>query len=740
MPDQNSSLQHLQSRLEQLSQQHALFAQEIRELKIQLAQFKNTEEISHENPPLNQDTAVQIQEKQVQEPQILVKTQETPTFKLPKKSIEKTQTSPPSLLPAFNLEKFIGENLINKIGILILIIGVAIGAKYSIEHQLLSPLTRILMGYLTGFVLLAVGFKLKEKYESYSAVLVSGSIAISYFITFFAYNFYHLLPQIPAFGVMVLLTVFAVFVAIKYNQQVIAHIGLVGAYAVPFLLSNNTGNVQFLFTYIAMINIGILAISFKVYWKTLYYSAMTFTWLIFSAWFAKDYLDRDFTMAWTFSILYFATFYTMFLCYKLIKNEQFAKRDISLVLSNSFVFFGLGCSILWQDSNLRDSLGLFALGNALFHAIIAGLIFQKKNADKNLIYLISGLALSFVSIAIPIQYSGSSIMLLWLAQAVVVFWIGRVKEVGFYEKISYPLFILSFLSLADIWMSLQSTDSFMPLWNAPFFCSLIFSMTMAYVLFLTHKKPLANPLFDSNTLNIACKYFTPIFLLFAIYFTFSSEISKYYAHHFQSLSHCYKELWLINYTLAFWFVLSQINFKWIKNIRFAWLNLIFALGTIFTFFINGLNNIDIVHDDLIRYLSFIFVGFSLASLAQFYKQVFLEPLSSRIRIGLDSVIHVSILIISTYEIIYSFYLNSTLLISLFWGLYALGLISFGIWKQKQHLRIGALILFSATLLKLFFVDIADMDTLPKTAVFVALGILLLIISFLYNKFKGMIEK
>jgi len=58
----------------------------------------------------------------------------------------------------------------------------------------------------------------------------------------------------------------------------------------------------------------------------------------------------------------------------------------------------------------------------------------------------------------------------------------------------------------------------------------------------------------------------------------------------------------------------------------------------------------------------------------------------------------------------------------------------GIWKRKQYLRIAAMALFGITLIKLFFYDIAHLDTLAKTIVFISLGSLLLIISFLYNKF------
>jgi uncharacterized membrane protein len=44
-----------------------------------------------------------------------------------------------------------------------------------------------------------------------------------------------------------------------------------------------------------------------------------------------------------------------------------------------------------------------------------------------------------------------------------------------------------------------------------------------------------------------------------------------------------------------------------------------------------------------------------------------------------------------------------------------------------------------TLLKLFLYDIAHLNTIPKTIIFIALGILLLIVSYLYMKFKEWIE-
>ena len=190
-----------------------------------------------------------------------------------------------------NLEKFIGENLINKIGILITIIGVGIGAKYAIDHQLISPLTRILLGYLVGFVLFGFAIKLKKEYNNYSSVLMSGAMAIVYFITYAAYSFYALMPQYVAFGLMVMITVFTVYAAIKYDRQVIAMIGMVGAYGVPFLLSDGSGNMVVLFTYMSIINLGIMVLAFNKYWKPIYYVSFVLSWLIYFTWYESSYKD-----------------------------------------------------------------------------------------------------------------------------------------------------------------------------------------------------------------------------------------------------------------------------------------------------------------------------------------------------------------------------------------------------------------------------------------------------------------
>ena len=413
-------------------------------------------------------------------------------------AMETTSTPQPTApkKPAVDLEKYIGENLISKIGIAVLVIGVGIGAKYSIDNDLISPVVRIILGYTMGAALLLISQRLKQKYENFSAVLVSGAMAIFYFMTFAAYSFYDMISPVTAFALMVLVTVAAVGAALNYNKQFIAHIGLVGAYCIPFLLSEGKGQVLVLFSYMTIINVGILVVAFKKYWKPLYLVAFFVTWLIVLSWYETSYEAQEhFSILLGFGFVFFVLFYLTFLGYKLIKKEPFEALDIVLVLVNSFVFYGLGYSLLKDMPEWEAYLGLYTLLHAIVHGVVGLVIYQQKGVDKPIFYLVSGMFLVFVTLAIPVQLDGNWVSLLWLGEAALLFWIGRTKQVAIYEKIGYVVFLLAFISLLQDWNQayydqylIEEITRFPSLLNVTFLSSLIFCGVLAGINYLHYNK------------------------------------------------------------------------------------------------------------------------------------------------------------------------------------------------------------------------------------------------------------
>ncbi|WP_339759068.1 DUF2339 domain-containing protein [Algoriphagus aquimarinus] len=771
MTDKNEQINILSGKLDLLLRRQTDFSKEIEILREEIRQLnpeaKSTGEL---HPPLpNQAIAGQTEEKK---PTTLRPQENQAKFRpyVPKKQRTKSE-----------IEKYIGENLINKIGIAITIIGVAIGAKYSIDHELISPLTRIILGYLMGIGLLGFGMKLKEKYENFSAVLVSGAMAIMYFITFLAYDLYSLIPQLMTFGLMVVFTAFTVAAAIKYNKQVIAHIGLVGAYAVPFLLSDGSGNVVVLLSYITIINVGILVLSFKKYWKQLYYASFGLTWAIFFIWYLFSYeFAVHYSIAWIFLLIFFFTFYTTFIAYKLLHKEKFELGDIILLVSNSFIFFGLGYDLLGAHDTGQQLLGLFALCNAIIHFGISLLFYRKKLADSNLFYLVSGLVLLFVTITFPIQLDGNWVTLLWAGEAALLFWIGKTKRVAVYEKIAYPLMLLAFISILQDWSYLLSflyydENYITPVLNVNFLSSILFVTAFAFITFLHQSKTYPSALSPQGLILKLISFVIPGILILSLYNAFRNEIDLYWAQLFDASTVVipnedydanysnydllkFKSIWINNYSLFFVAALSYINFTRIKNSSLGIITLGLSLLTILIFLTQSLYEISELRQSYlsqhlveyyplrsynlwIRYVSFVFVALAIYAVHKFTLQDYFRR---NMNLMLESLLHISILWILSSELLHWMDIGGSsqtykLGLSILWGSYSLLLISLGIWKKKAYLRIGAIALFAVTLLKLFLYDISNLNTISKTIVFVSLGVLLLIISFLYNKYKHIIS-
>ncbi|NOS94734.1 MAG: DUF2339 domain-containing protein [Cyclobacteriaceae bacterium] len=685
------------------------------------------------------------------------------------------------LKPAFKKEKtqweeFIGTNLLNKIGIVILVIGVSYGVKYSIDHNLLSPITRVILGYVAGLALAVVALRIKPNYKTFSAVLLSGAMATFYFITYAAYDIFGLMPQAMAFVLMVLFTGFTVFAAVNYDQKVIAIIGLVGAYAVPFLLSDGSGRVLILFSYVTIVNVGILVLAFKKDWKPLYYLAFGLTWLIYAAWFMDQFdANQHLWISLSFALIYFAIFYITFLAYKLVKADNLLMDDIAMLVFNSFLFYTFGYSAITAYPTGDFYLGIFTVFNAVLHFIACFIIYKKQDATRDTFFLVAGMVLVFLTLAVPVQLDGNWVTLTWAAEAFLLFWIGRTKQLRVYEWLSYVLIIITAGSLAEDWRAysyysvVNASTYISPFFNIYFFTSIFVLTSLGLILRLSRDTRYLEPK------GLLQQYFTiglSTLVLCVLYISFYHEVSNFWQTRFydssitlrQDADNQYpvldgdllelKTLWLLIYSAIFGIVLTVVNKKWLQNSTLtmaltaynALVLLLFvlkglpSLGDLRTSYVMQIDAAYFVRDAwhiIIRYISLLAI-IPLVYLNR--QQIRQEMFNSTIRQGEFILFHIFVLILLSSEVVHWLELagideSFKLWLSILWGVYALAMIVFGLKRNDKPLRTLAIVLFGITLLKLFFYDMADMSTIAKTIVMIILGVLLLISSFLYNKVK-----
>jgi uncharacterized membrane protein len=788
-----------------------------------------------------------------------------------------------------NLEEFIGKNLISKIGILILILGVGIGAKYAIDNNLISPLTRIVLGYIFGFGLLCFAVKLKTKYHNFSAVLLSGGMAIMYFITYFAYSTYQLIGQPLAFVLMVMFTAFTVMSAIVYDRQIIAHIGLIGAYAVPFLLSSDSGRYTFLFTYMSVINAGILAISIKRYWSPIFYTSSFFTWVIFYSWFVGKYdpgehfylaltfvgiffaifyatkvfhglahnesnhaenlisivgtgfifywfcfaigdvptsvwnyavffsyialaglailitsyrfygrvfvylaypftwlifgnwylsyydVNQHFALAAVYSSVFFLVFYGATLIYRLVTEELSMVENTALILTNSFVFYGFSYAVVDSRASLRGYEGLFTVAHAAFHSLVAQVASRIRPLADDVVQVLTVLILTFATIAVPVQLDGNAVTVIWAAEAAILFVYGRLQKIELFEYFSYPLMWLALASMALDWITSYSdrtpyVSEFnqRPIFNGDVITALVFVTAFA-VIFVVNRDQRYEPAID-RSYSTKFGYVVGGVALFVLYNAFRIEIGNYFHLKYvqeietstirSSVSSDYSNLnvlWQIIYTMLFLAGTAAVNLRKAGSRILAFASSGLSLATLFVFATVGMllmhelrvsymtNESAGIMNVAIRFVAYSATAVLLFSLFHCSRDALMtEQVDTKsLRLGFEAIFTTTLFITTSCELVnlmaqLGIADGTKLGLSILWGVFALGMVIVGIAQDKKYLRIAAIVLLAITLVKLFFYDITELDTIPKTILFISLGILLLVISFLYNKYKHVI--
>jgi len=213
--------------------------------------------------------------------------------------------------PAFNWEQFVGVKLFAWIAGIGLALTAIYFLKYSIDHGWIPPAVRAALGFLAGAGLIVGGLaSIRRAFATAGQTLVGTGIVTLYAVTVACRRLYEFdFFQGPAAGgLFVLITVAAFLLAIRLDAQVIALLGLLGGFATPIMLSTGADNPPGLFGFIALLDLGLLAIALHRRWDYLSALAALGTVIMEIGWagkfFAVEKLPTAVTVLVGFNLLF----------------------------------------------------------------------------------------------------------------------------------------------------------------------------------------------------------------------------------------------------------------------------------------------------------------------------------------------------------------------------------------------------------------------------------------------------
>src|SRR5438876_8936297 len=142
--------------------------------------------------------------------------------------------------------------------------------KYSIEHGLIPPWLRVVLGTLVGVACIAGSeWKLRRRYARTADALAGAGMVVLYAAFWAASIRYGLVPIPLAFVLMVSVTASGCVLSWRHTSQVIASLGLVGGFLTPLLLSTGADRPIGLFGYVLLLDTGLLYLARQRRWPVL---------------------------------------------------------------------------------------------------------------------------------------------------------------------------------------------------------------------------------------------------------------------------------------------------------------------------------------------------------------------------------------------------------------------------------------------------------------------------------------
>jgi uncharacterized membrane protein len=700
-------------------------------------------EVRKEQRPLGPVTPVRVWAEKVQAAKVEVQ----------------KQTGPGKKVGMLTLEQRIGTRWILIAGVIAVIFGAGFFLKYAYDNEWIGPTGRVVIVAIVGLIALAVGEITRRRgYGIVAKCVTALGFALLYLAVFAAYGYYHLFDsQMPAFVLAVLVTFAAMLYAVSLNEVVMAFLSLLGGFLTPVIVSTGENRPNALFTYTLVLGIGAMLCALYRKWRAVNVLAFVGTFLLYTGWFEKFYrpamkpaegAPEQIAIALVWLGVFLSLYLVLPLLYELVKKVKAKKEDVILVLANAAVVFYYLWVILF--SQYRQALAFCALGLCAAHLVMMSAIAKRCAEDVDLRLALLVIGLFFLTIAVPLYLKMYAIAIAWAVEGVILAVIG-LRYRSIWTQIGAAVALL--LSFAQLIHRLPMHKKAFDLVFNPAFGTWCFVTGALLVCHIIYRK--TSRLAEKERGQISeFLYAATLFLLMA------AAAMEWWWHCDYNIvesaagqRYFIKGLVIIFTAFMLLFLIRPVCPRGILCRVMA--TVLAATGAVFT-----MVSFSEFYNDAFRIFVNVDFGIALIFVAGLFVGAVLLKRSAmeEYDVLLSTIFILAAIfvlwILLTEEIYLYWYCRnrfaakianwrflSHMYISVMWAVYGAALMVIGFWRKTPMLRYIALGLFVILLAKVFILDTSTVKNVYRITAFLATGITLVGISYLYQflKKKGFFE-
>jgi len=372
-------------------------------------------------------------------------------------------------LPAPIANLIFGGNMLVKLGVLILFLGLAFLLRYTAERVTVPVELRYAAVALVGAGLLALGWFLRRKRTGYALILQGAGIGVFYLTTLAAMKVHELLPPTAGFVFLFGVAALSAVLAVLQNAPALAIVAVLEGFAAPILASTGQNRPVGLFTYLLVLDVGIVLIAWFKAWRVLNLIGFVGTFTLAAGWAHKYYTDDQYGIVQPFLLVFFLMFVAIGLLFArrtlfdapvqpaqplaaraLDTLRRAGRVDSSLVFGTPMVAFGMQV-LLMQPWEYGAAFSAMAL--AAFYLVLGRLVFSTQPKGLALLAEAYGIVgVIFGTLAIPLGLEGQWTGAAWAVEAAGMYWLGARQGRVYARAFSFLVFA------GAVWKLLEATE------------------------------------------------------------------------------------------------------------------------------------------------------------------------------------------------------------------------------------------------------------------------------------------